>query len=68
MSRHTPKKKTAKSEVIDNVFRFRCDPTLIERARVVADRRHCARSDIGREGFIRFLEAEEKRLGLSPTA
>lgn len=62
MSKKAAKKSPKKPD--DNVFRFRCDMGLIERAQTVADRRNCARSDIGREGFIRFLEEEEKRLGL----
>lgn len=59
------KSKANPKKTIDNVFRFRCAMNLIRRADAVAKRRSCDRSDIGREGFVRFLEEEENRLGLA---
>ncbi len=57
----------APAENFDATYRFRCFDTLKKRAaRVAAKRGHGDKSDIAREGVIKLVEAEEKRLGLPP--
>lgn len=54
------------AEKYDDVYRFRTYKTLKRRAARVAKARGFGDvADIGREGVIKLIEAEEKRLGLS---
>lgn len=64
MSQNEPSNGTAK---YDYTYRFRTHKTLKARAQRVADKRGFGdAADIGREGVIKLIEAEEKRLGLPP--
>jgi hypothetical protein len=51
----------------DYTYRFRTHKTLKTRAERVAKKRGFGdAADIGREGVIKLIEAEEQRLGLPP--
>ena len=52
--------------VYDDVYRFRCNRFLKQRAvRVTRLRGYGDKSDLAREGLIKLIESEEVRLGIA---
>jgi hypothetical protein len=62
------KRREPNSDKYDTVYRFRCFKDLKDRATKVAKARGTGdASDVGREGVIKLVVSEEKRLGLART-